>query len=235
MSDLLIHSFLVSTVSESLRSLIKNERCERIAQVAHQKWAMWVNHSGRSCFAKNEQFAQKRDEQIPSPANTVPCSTYVIVAFTADFKDQQHATSFLRLCTLQGSSVRQRSTSPQNVQLFKPVLFSDWHNYLIPLDPFRWTIISFCWSFRINRTPQLQSNLCIFKNNFLEIHCGSLNNISDRVKISQIYFLKNVNFRRHISLTSKEVKLLLKIIQNCFLFLAVLNQFLEPTHYTVFN
>ena len=37
MSDLLIPSFLVSDVSESLRSLTKNERCEQIAQVAHQK------------------------------------------------------------------------------------------------------------------------------------------------------------------------------------------------------
>ena len=37
MSDLLIPSFLESNVSESLRSLTKNERCEQIAQVAHQK------------------------------------------------------------------------------------------------------------------------------------------------------------------------------------------------------
>ena len=48
MSDSLIPSFLVSDVSESLRSLTKNERCEQIAQVAHQKWAMWANRSGRS-------------------------------------------------------------------------------------------------------------------------------------------------------------------------------------------
>ena len=37
MSDLLIQSFLVSDVSKSLRSLTKNEQCERIAQVTHQK------------------------------------------------------------------------------------------------------------------------------------------------------------------------------------------------------
>ena len=37
MSELLISSFLVSNVSESLRSLAKNERCEQITQVAHQK------------------------------------------------------------------------------------------------------------------------------------------------------------------------------------------------------
>ena len=29
-------------------SLIFGEHCERIAQVAHQKWAMWENRSGRS-------------------------------------------------------------------------------------------------------------------------------------------------------------------------------------------
>ena len=43
MSESLIPSFLVSDVSESLRSLTKNEWCERIAQVAHQKWANeWI-------------------------------------------------------------------------------------------------------------------------------------------------------------------------------------------------
>ena len=36
MSDSLIPSFLVSDVSKLLRSLTKNERCELIAQVAHQ-------------------------------------------------------------------------------------------------------------------------------------------------------------------------------------------------------
>ena len=36
-SDLLIPSFLMSNASESLRSLTKNEQCEQIAQVAHQK------------------------------------------------------------------------------------------------------------------------------------------------------------------------------------------------------
>ena len=37
MSNSLIPSFLVSDVSKSLRKLTKNERCEQIAQVAHQK------------------------------------------------------------------------------------------------------------------------------------------------------------------------------------------------------
>ena len=60
---------MASDVSESLRLLTKNERCEQIAQVAHQKWAI-MSDSLRSLifFAKNEQFAQKTDGQIPSPA-----------------------------------------------------------------------------------------------------------------------------------------------------------------------
>ena len=43
MSNSLIPSFMVSNVSKFLRSLTKNERCERIAHVAHQKWANeWI-------------------------------------------------------------------------------------------------------------------------------------------------------------------------------------------------
>ena len=102
MSEPLISSFLVSHLSESLRSLTKNKRCELIAQVTHQKWVTmsdsltslrgneqsWANCSGRSpkmsewvnrsffwanrsfahFWAKNERFARKTDEQIPSPA-----------------------------------------------------------------------------------------------------------------------------------------------------------------------
>ena len=37
MSESLISSYLVSNVSDSLRALNKNEQCEKIAQVAHQK------------------------------------------------------------------------------------------------------------------------------------------------------------------------------------------------------
>ena len=46
MSESLIPSFLVSNVSKSFILLKSNERCERIAHFAHQKWA-------------NERFAQK--------------------------------------------------------------------------------------------------------------------------------------------------------------------------------
>ena len=81
MSESLISTFLVSNVSESRRSLTKNERCELIAQVAYQKWATmsnlltslrgnersWANPSGpspkmsewvkRSFFSANCSFA----------------------------------------------------------------------------------------------------------------------------------------------------------------------------------
>ena len=56
MSDSLISLFLVNDVSELLRSLNKNEQCEQIAQVAHQKWAT-MSKSLRS-LTKNEQMSK---------------------------------------------------------------------------------------------------------------------------------------------------------------------------------
>ena len=58
MSESLISSFLVSDVSDSLT----------IAQVAHQKWAMWaiMSESHRS-LTKNERIAWKTDERLPTP------------------------------------------------------------------------------------------------------------------------------------------------------------------------
>ena len=50
---------------------------ERIAQAAHQKWGnewitlFWANRSFAHFWAKNERFAWKTDERIPSPG----CST----------------------------------------------------------------------------------------------------------------------------------------------------------------
>ena len=84
------------------KSLISSERCERIAQVAHQKWAMWANCSGRSpkmsewvnhsffwanrsfahFWAKNERFAQKTDERIPSPEEDYSTSMTTITSMT---------------------------------------------------------------------------------------------------------------------------------------------------------
>ena len=58
-------------------SLFFNEICERITQVAHQKWAneqiaRFFERISHSLFfsQKNERFAQKTDERIPSPEKT---------------------------------------------------------------------------------------------------------------------------------------------------------------------
>ena len=80
LSNLLIPSFLMSDVIESLRLLTKNERCEQIPHVPHQKWVTkseslrsltknerivhFLSESLVGSFAKNEM---KTDEQIPSP------------------------------------------------------------------------------------------------------------------------------------------------------------------------
>ena len=71
-SDSLIPLFLMSDVSKSLRSLTKNERCERIAQVAHQKWAT-MSDSLRSLI-----FLQKRAICSENRwANSQPCQALV--------------------------------------------------------------------------------------------------------------------------------------------------------------
>ena len=56
MSNSLILSFLISDVSESLRSLTIIEQCEQIAQVAHKKWAT-MSDSLRS-LTNNEQIRE---------------------------------------------------------------------------------------------------------------------------------------------------------------------------------
>ena len=79
-SDSLIPSFLMSIVSESLRLLIKNEQCERIAQDALQKcatmsdllWLLtknerpWANRSGHTFFRK------KRRDSLRKPMSEFP-------------------------------------------------------------------------------------------------------------------------------------------------------------------
>ena len=85
-SDSLIPSFLMSNVSESLRSLTKNEWCKRFAQVPHQKWAI-MSKSLRS-LTKNERiarfleriahlliFSQKTSDSLRNPMkNSQPCN-----------------------------------------------------------------------------------------------------------------------------------------------------------------
>ena len=82
MSDLLIPSFLVSDVSELLRPLNKNERCERSwgnrsgGSPKMSEWVnssfFWANCSFAHFWAKHERFARKTDEGIPSPAWQYP-------------------------------------------------------------------------------------------------------------------------------------------------------------------
>ena len=60
MSKSLIPSFLVSDVSESLRSLTKNERMSESLIFLSESLI-------RSFLGKNERFARKTDEQIPRP------------------------------------------------------------------------------------------------------------------------------------------------------------------------
>ena len=95
-SDSLIPSFLMSDVSKSLRTLTKNERCERIArsgcslkmsdherfaQVAHQKWmnewiacffSKWVNHSFFEQIAHSLIFLQKTIKSPRKPMSEFP-------------------------------------------------------------------------------------------------------------------------------------------------------------------
>ena len=79
-------SFLVSDVSESLRSLTKNERpwaicshcseemsdCERIAQVTHQKWANeWIGHFFEQ-IAHSLIFGQKKSDSLGNQMSEFP-------------------------------------------------------------------------------------------------------------------------------------------------------------------
>ena len=101
MSDLLVPSFLMSDVSKLLRLLTKNEQCEGISQVAHQKWVNeWI-----ACFfeliahwlifsQKNERFAQKTDEQIPSPVYISP----FLIGYCQNLPPMAFVVSGVRSC-----------------------------------------------------------------------------------------------------------------------------------------
>ena len=86
-NNLINPSFLMSDVSKLLRSLTKNERCEQIAQGAHQKWASmrdmlrlltknerpWASHSGAHQKWANDwitrffvQFEQNPKSEFPT-------------------------------------------------------------------------------------------------------------------------------------------------------------------------
>ena len=64
--------FLFKKNEKFAYSLIFGERCERIAQVSHQKWAMWAN---RSFFLENRSFAhflQNTSDSLRKPMSEFP-------------------------------------------------------------------------------------------------------------------------------------------------------------------
>ena len=93
MSDSLIPSFLVSDVSESLRSLTKNERCEWIAQFAHQKWAT-MGDSLRS-FGYSLIFSQKTSDLLRKPMREFPALVFLyFFQFLETFETQPNTDLF---------------------------------------------------------------------------------------------------------------------------------------------
>ena len=60
-------------------SLFFNERCERVAQGAHQKWAIWANCSGRS--PKMSDHEQKTGVAHQKWANSSFFSKWLICSF----------------------------------------------------------------------------------------------------------------------------------------------------------
>ena len=129
-SFFLISSFLVSDVSESLISLKSNERCERIAHFAHQKWATmsdslrllrgnersWVNHSGRLFLDKKRAIHSEIKW-----ANSQRCKIgWAILNFFFFFVNRK-----VQLCFLEWS------VSREFVSWFKPILASAKHAKVI--------------------------------------------------------------------------------------------------------
>ena len=83
LSESLIPSFLMSDVSEWLRSLTKNEWCEQIAQVAHQKWATMSN--SLRWLTKNERPWANRSGGSPKMSKWVNPSFFEWTAHSLIF------------------------------------------------------------------------------------------------------------------------------------------------------
>ena len=92
MSESLIPSFLVSDVSELLRLLTKNERCEQIPQVAHQKWANeWIARFFER-IAHSLIFGQKTSDLLGKPMSEFPA----LVLHRSIWKKQFNSTVFYK-------------------------------------------------------------------------------------------------------------------------------------------
>ena len=61
-NEWIAHPLFFGDVSESLRSLTTNERCELIAQVAHQKWATMSN--SLRLLRGNERMSEKMEKTV---------------------------------------------------------------------------------------------------------------------------------------------------------------------------
>ena len=103
MSDLLIPSFLVSDVSKSLRSRTKNEPCERIAQVAHQKWANErIAHFFERIAPLLSFFAIKTSDSLRKPMSEFP-------ALQMPYNKAAHCTMYIVyhvLTTIENSGIK---------------------------------------------------------------------------------------------------------------------------------
>ena len=88
-------------------SLFFNERCERIAQVAYQKWAMWVNRSGRSPkMSDHEQIAQVAHQKWVNEKIALFLRKSIIRSFFAHFsRKKRHCRLFQGLDNGWGSSL----------------------------------------------------------------------------------------------------------------------------------
>ena len=112
-------SFSLFDVSKSLRSLTKNERCERIAQVAHQKWAYeWITQYFEQ-IAHSIIFGQKTSDSLGKPMNEFPA--LVLDTFWHEFialKSVKKST----FCSLGISSLKGKSGQSSTKSNKKSVL-----------------------------------------------------------------------------------------------------------------
>ena len=72
-----LSSFLVSDVSESLIALKSNEQCERMAQVAHQKWATMSDslrslRGNEQSWANGSEFKWANSQTCRKPMSELP-------------------------------------------------------------------------------------------------------------------------------------------------------------------
>ena len=145
MSDSLIPSFLMSDVSESLRSLTKNERCERIAQVTHQKWVTmsdllrsltknewpWANCSG--CSPKmskwvNSSFLERIAHSLRKPMSVFPA---LLVCSCTCLKE--HLSTYIHFISGEKYKFRKKQCFVITILLNRKILLQSTHTFYFRL------------------------------------------------------------------------------------------------------